>query len=227
MVETYAAFREKLKKLGFFLFASGRGEMLELSDITRPESWHSDPPENDPWGWKDLVAASRDAAYVRVLDGRPTLISEAWIPRFIAAFEKEESLEERYEAGLVDSMTIRMSRLFAERPEWARHELSEKLGIGAKQKGAFDRALVALQKEMAVVINGQTQRVATNGSPIGWPSMSYCRLDAWAKPAWLAQAAAMDSLAAREEIRDRILVLSPACPPKALVRLCGIGAINR
>jgi len=227
MVETYAAFRERLQALGFILFGGGRGEMLELGDITRPGSWHSGEPETDPWDWKDRLAASRDGAYVRVLDGRATLMDRAWIPVFWAAFRQEWPLEERYEAGLADRMTLRMHGLFEQRPEWARHELTDALDIGAKQKAAFTRALVNLQREMAIVICGQTQRVAVNGMPMGWPSMAYMRTEAWALPEWRAQAEALTRAEARSLIRARIRHISPQCPVRTLDRLCGTEADTR
>lgn len=227
MVETYQAFRERLQTLGFLLFGGGRGEMLELGDITRPESWHSGQPDTDPWDWKDCLAASRDGAYVRVLDGRATLMDREWIPLFWAAFRQARPLAERYEAGLADRMTLRMHALFEQRPEWARHELTDALEIGPKQKAAFTRALVNLQREMAIVICGQTQRVATNGMPVGWPSMAYMRTEAWALPEWKEQAEALKREEARERIRAHIRLISPQCPAGTLDKLCGLEADTR
>ena len=206
------------------LFGGGRGEFLELGDITRPESWHTQDTETDPWDWKDRLAESREGAYVRVLDGRATLIDSTWIPTFIAAFRERATPSERYEAGELDSMTARMAVLFDEHPEWARHELTSALSVGDKQKGAFVRALTNLQREMAVVVCGQTQRVAWNGQPIGWPSMRYASLASWADPTWLEAAVRQSSSAALTAIRERIMHISPQCPPKTLARLCGMGA---
>lgn len=224
MVETYQAFLERLHALGFILFGGGRGEVLELGDITRPESWHTSQLETDPWDWKDRLAASRDGAYVRVLDGRATLMDQAWIPVFWAAFRQDTPLPERYEAGLLDRMTLRMHALFEQRPEWARHELTDALEIGPKQKAAFARALVNLQREMAIVICGQTQRVAANGMPIGWPSMAYMRTGEWALLEWKAQAEALTRAEARAQIRARIRQISPQCSARTLDKLCGMEA---
>lgn len=227
MVRDYDAFSKELRSLGFILFGGGHGHMLDLGDITDPKSWHTQAIDTDPWDWKDRLAQSREGAYMRVMDGRATLIDRAWIPVFIAAYGAQTPLEERYEAGQVDRLTFRMHELFEQRPQWPRHELTQALGIDKKQKSAFARALVNLQGEMAIVISGQEQKIAMTGMPMGWPSMCYQRTDAWAEPEWLDQAEAMSRDEARLKIRERILQISPQCPPRTLERLCGMGATGR
>ena len=212
----YEDFVEALNECGFLMFASG--QLLSMGDMTRPEAWHTTPEDEDPWGWKDRLALSREGVYARAIGGLNSFISLKWHPRFIAAFTPPRALARRYQEGTVPPMAMKMGELFDSRLTWARHELSDALGVKRPQKGKFVGALTLLQREMAIVVSGSSQRTSDMGAPIGWPSMEYTRTDAYF-PEAVAAAREQNRADSRQIIVDQALKLSPGLSGKDIARL--------
>ncbi|MEG0766670.1 MAG: hypothetical protein RR482_03045 [Clostridia bacterium] len=220
-IQTYTEWIEALNTLGFMLFSGDETGLLTLGTLTHPDAWHTGDQETDPWAWKDRLVAEHRGVCARILHGRQTFVSFAWYPHFLAAFRPETSLEVRYAMGVLDATTWRMAQLFQTRSEWARHELTRALDVTGKEKARFDRALTALQREMAITASGQTQRTAYNGAPMGWPSMTYMRTEVWARPEDLEAASCLSKAQALTEICARARQISPQWDARAGKKLFG------
>ena len=211
-VRKYDEFLEALDELGFLLFGGGSTGMLKLSDITEGEAWFRGG-EDDPWGWRNRLCESRDGIYARVLGGQTFLISWKWYPKFLAAYRRCGTLEERYEAGEVSGALMRMYHLFEEKRALAKHELTAQFSKNEVTKG-----LNALQREMFITISGEVQKLSVDFRPVGWPSMEFTLVEDWAADA-LAESEKLDAAEMRREIRRRAGEISPGADAQALNRL--------
>jgi len=212
IVRTYGEFLEALDELGFLLFGGGSTGMLKLSDITEPGAWFQGG-ENDPWGWRNRLCENRDGVYARVLGGQTFLISWKWYPKFLAAYRRCDTLEERYEAGQISGAVMRMYRLFEEKRALAKHDLTARF-----TKSEVTKGLQILQREMHITITGEVQKLSADFRPIGWPSMEFTLVEDWAAGA-LAESEMLNGDEMRREIRARAGEISPAAEAEALNRL--------
>ena len=211
-VKTYRGFLAALDELGFLLFGGGSTGMLKLSDITEPEAWFRGG-EDDPWHWREMLCERKDGVYARVLGGQTFLISWKWYPAFLAAYRDCDTLDERYEAGMVSAAVWRMRNLFEENHALAKHELSARF-----TKSEVTKGLNVLQREMYITISGEVQKLSVDFRPVGWPSMEFTRVEDWA-PEALAESEKLDGREMRRAIRRRAGEISPKAEKQALDRL--------
>lgn len=211
-VKTYREFLAALDELGFLLFGGGSTGMLKLSDITEPEAWFRGG-EDDPWHWREMLCERKDGVYARVLGGQTFLISWKWYPAFLAAYRDCDTLDERYEAGMVSAAVWRMRNLFEENHALAKHELSARF-----TKSEVTKGLNVLQREMYITISGEVQKLSVDFRPVGWPSMEFTRVEDWAADA-LAESEKLNPKEMRKAIRRRAGEISPQADKEALNRL--------
>lgn len=214
-VRHYDEFVGALNGLGFLLFGGRGSGLLTLSDVTAPGDWFTGEPETNPWEWRRLLTERRHGAYARLLGGQTFLISNAWYPRFLAAYRTCDDLEERYAAGLVGADVMEMYRMFEEKPFMGKHELTARF-----TRPRAEKALAALQREMYITISGEVQRLSVDFRPVGWPSTEFARVDQWA-PEALSESEGLDGAAARREIRRRAEEISPGADKRTLDKLFG------
>lgn len=212
IVRTYGEFLAALDDLGFLLFGGGSTGMLKLSDITEPGAWFQGG-EDDPWGWRNRLCENREGVYARVLGGQTFLISWKWYPKFLAAYRRCDTLEERYGAGEISAAVMRMYRLFEESGVLAKHDLTARF-----TKSEVTKGLNLLQREMHITITGEVQKLSADFRPVGWPSMEFTRVEDWAADA-LAESETLNGDEMRREIRARAGEISPDASPEALNRL--------
>lgn len=215
MLTDYATFLQALDAYGFLPL----GGKLPIVTLESMAQFHFDSEEHDPWAWRMRLCSQRDGAYARLLFGRPTLVSPQWHGVFLRAFEATDSLEERYACGMCDPVTLRLGRLFDERPVWARHELLNALGRRAIKPSQFERALTTLEREMRVTVSGEAYRVAQSGAPFGWPSAEYMRTECFVPSHWPACTLTRDQ--AREKIVQKALESSPSLSMRDIRRMLG------
>lgn len=213
MVKRYDEFVSALDEIGFLLFGGRTSGMLTLEDMTDPAAWYCGEAETNPWQWKTMLAERKDGVYARLLGRQTFMISNAWYPKFLAAYRTCDSMPERYAAGLVSAGLFEAYRMFEEKPTMGKHELTARL-----TRSRAERALSDLQREMYVTVSGEVQRVSIDFKPIGWPSTEYTRVDQWAPDA-LAEAETLDGEQARDAIRTRAGEISPRAEANALDRL--------
>jgi hypothetical protein len=158
-----------------------------LVSITRPEAWHTGA-ESDPWLWRDRFAMEGIAAYGRLLGDKPLLVSREIFPIVRCAFAPEESVEERYAAGLLAKSTLRIYNCIREHDDIDVRTLRTLAGMQhASDKSAFDRSLNELQNTAEVVIAGISERLNPQGNKSGWNSTCYLLSGNWMQRHGIAQ----------------------------------------
>lgn len=216
MITTYAQFLLSLDDYGF-LPLCGKLPLPTLSALTPPEQWFAPDRESDPWAWRMRACSQKDAAYAHLLFNRPTLVSPAWHGVFLRAFAPDETIEERYARGACDPLTLRIARLFEDRPVWARHDLLGALGRREIKTAQFDRALTSLEHTMYITVSGEVPKIARNGMPYGWPSAEYMRVDCFVPETW--PACSLTPAQAREKIIEKALSCAPNLQKRDIRRM--------
>lgn len=150
-----------------------------LEAITSPAAWHTGL-ESDPWLWRDRFAEEGIAAYGRFIGGKPMLVSRDIFPLLYALLNPLETVQERYEAGMLARSTVRIYETIAENDGIAVQTLRKMTGMQDKsEKNAFDHALIDLQSTADIVISGISGRLNAHGNKSGWNSTCYMLAQHW------------------------------------------------
>ncbi len=167
-MRTYDDFTARVRETGLYILSENPWGLPSLWQDTKDSPWHTGIFDEDPWKWKNRIAADGIAYYGHVAGGRLCFISMEWLPLFFAAFRHAEDIEERYFAGEVDRRALDIVRLFREMPCMPVYALRQKLGVPGKEKGKLNGAVLRLEKEMILSIGADTQRLNRLGEPYGW-----------------------------------------------------------
>ena len=206
IVSTYEEASQIIEQLGILPLSNFIPDHPSLESITPSAAWHTGA-KTDPWLWRDRFAGEGVAAYGRFLGSRPLLISRDIFPLLKCLLASPETVEERYEAGLLARSTVQIYRLIQENDGIDVRALRKQAGMQDKaDKTDFDRALIELQNTAEIVISGISERLNEQGNKSGWNSTCYILSQHWMEqhaiaPAQLGPSAARAQLFARLKAR--------------------------
>lgn len=216
-IQTYEEACQAIAQWGILPFSSFIPDHPSLEALTLPEAWHTGL-QTDPWLWRDRLPAEGVAAYGRFLAGKPLLIASELFPLVKCALSPEETVDERYAAGLLSKSTVRVYELISEQDGIDVKALRKQAGMQDKAaKTAFDHTLIDLQSSGDILISGISARLNEHGNKSGWNSTCYTLADHWMAEHDLAPLSL-----AHEEAQARLFAwLEPRCSADALRYLRG------
>lgn len=141
--------------------------------------WWTGDPEQDPWVWRELIAADHQVAYGKFFDKKAGFISLKWFPYFANARRNGYDFDARWEDGLVnrreksimDKLTDKDSdgdMTFPDR-QILSTELKKKAGFGKNGEKNYPGIITGLQMQTYLVITDFRRRVNKKGAPYGMP----------------------------------------------------------
>ena len=141
--------------------------------------WWTGDPEQDPWVWRELIAADHQVAYGKFFDKKAGFISLKWFPYFANARRNGYDFDARWEDGLVnrreksimDQLTDKDSdgdMTFPDR-QILSTELKKKASFGKNGEKNFPGIITGLQMQTYLVITDFRRRVNKKGAPYGMP----------------------------------------------------------
>jgi hypothetical protein len=221
MLANYEQFLERAEQLGYMPFSHFMLGFPSVSSETPSHIWYTGDDDTDPWRWKDRAAEDKRLAYGCILGGHKGFITGRMYPVFLAAFRQEQSIPERYEAGLVDRMTWRTWQLFEEHRNLETHRLRRLMGVNKQTSSKVDAILRRLQQEFCITVAGSLQKVSAQGKLYGWRSNIYRMVEDWAPASWLNEANLWSAEEARALILDDGVAMSQGVTRAELARKLG------
>lgn len=167
--QTFHQFQPIQKRDEAVAYANERGFIYfwPISGVLCPSLWvavagdrpvpnEHDDPGHISWGWKDQLLGARQWHYAKVLRGKATIISLEVLPYFYALHqnsgEPEQDYQEQYVAGLLTREAKRIYETVLQEGTIDTIRLRRQTGLANKSsQAAFDRALVALQRDFKVL----------------------------------------------------------------------------
>ncbi len=168
-----------VNEVGFLpLFAN---EVIGFSaeEHVSPLFWWTGDPEQDPWVWREIIAADHQVAYGKFFGGRAGFISLAWLPYFANFRRDGYDFDAKWEDGLANRREKKIMDLLTDRdpdgdmsfPD--RHilstELKKKAGFGKNGEKNFPGIMTNLQNQLYIVISGFERRRNKKGNAYGMP----------------------------------------------------------
>ncbi|TYS63477.1 hypothetical protein FZC76_19855 [Sutcliffiella horikoshii] len=178
-IHTYKEAVAVIKEVGLLPLAPLFDDYPSLGGITPKEAWHSDS-EQDPWMWRTQFAADGVAAYGKFIKKKAVFISKDLLPLMLAALASHETMEKRYEKGVVSREALTLFTLISENQGIDTRVLRAQAGMKEKEKKkTFDQALLELQGNLDIVVSGTKEKQDENGEKNGWSSTSYETMKHW------------------------------------------------
>ncbi len=179
IVKTYEEASRAVEQLGILPLSKGIPKHPSLDSMTEPAAWHTGA-DTDPWYWRTRFASEGIAAYGRFIDARPILIAQGIFPLVKCVLTSPQTVEERYEAGLLARSTIQLYEIIQHHHGIEVRTLRRLAGMQDKtDKTAFDHALIDLQNTADIVISGVAESRTDQGSKSGWNGTCYMLAEHW------------------------------------------------
>lgn len=141
--------------------------------------WWTGDPEQDPWAWRELIAADHQVAYGKFFDKKAGFISLPWLPFFANARRNGYDFDARWEDGLasrrekiiMDQLTDKDSdgdMTFPDR-QILSTDLKKQAGFGKNGEKNYPGIITGLQMQTYLVITDFHRRVNKKGAHYGMP----------------------------------------------------------
>ena len=141
--------------------------------------WWTGDPEQDPWAWRELIAADHQVAYGKFFDKKAGFISLEWLPYFANARRNGYDFDARWEDGLasrrekiiMDQLTDKDSdgdMTFPDK-QILSTVLKKQAGFGKNGEKNYPGIITGLQMQTYLGITDFHRRVNKKGAPYGMP----------------------------------------------------------
>lgn len=217
LLSDFSSFASLVDELGFMPLSRARIEFPSLEALTGESAWHTGL-DTDPWRWKTRIVDEGRGAYAKLFGGKPGFVSLEWYPTMLAARRRGEDFEDFYRAGLLSRAAKMIYLLFDENPVLATHEIKGLGGFRRENRTEYEAAMIELQMNMFITVQGMTRITGRNGEPHSWPATSYTTVEQWAGPEMVEESRRMDPETAVDRLVERVLSVSPGVDPRKALR---------
>lgn len=178
-IRTWQELVNWINEIGFLPLFANEIEGFSVEEHVSPDYWWTGDREQDPWEWREIIAADRQVAYGKFFGGKAGFISLEWLPYFVNFRRNGYDFDARWEDGLANRrekliMDILTDKdedgdlLFPKR-EILSTELKKMAGFGKGGEKNFPGIMAGLQKQLYLVVSGFTRRRNKKGFEYGMP----------------------------------------------------------
>ena len=224
---------EWIKEVGFLpLFANGVAGFSAEEHVS-PSFWWTGDREQDPWEWREIIAAGHEVAYGKFFDQKAGFISLAWLPRFANFRRNGYDFDARWQDGRASAREKKIMDFYLGEDEEGNSlfrdeqilstDLKRLAGFGKNGEKNFPGIVTQLQMETYLVIAGFRRRRNRRGNSYGMPvSVLLPPESIWGYEAVTA-GYAEEPRESWSRIVDRVRELYPHADTKEVLRLIGRG----
>ena len=168
-----------INEVGFLPLFANEIEGFSAEEHVSPDYWWTGIKEEDPWDWREIIAASHQVAYGKFFDQKAGFISLEWLPYFANYRRGGYDFDSRWEDGLANrreklimdmltgtdddgDMVYPDTRILST-------ELKKQAGFGKGREKNFPGIITGLQMQTYLVISDFSRRVNKRGEEYGMP----------------------------------------------------------
>ena len=176
-IRTWQELENYVEEVGFLPLFAGGVTGFSAEEHVSPDFWWTGDREQDPWEWRELIAANHRVAYGKFFDGRAGFISRAWLPAFANSRRDGYDFDGRWQDGLADHREKRIMERFMDVESedeplfygkgMLSTELKKVAGFGKGGEKNFPGIVTGLQERLYLVIAGFRRRENKRGEPYG------------------------------------------------------------
>lgn len=220
-----------IDEIGFVPLFRNEVEGFSVEEHTSTRYWWSGSRKEDPWEWREIIAADRKVAYGKFFDGKAGFISLAWLPYFANCRRNGYDFDARWQDGLASRREKRIMDFYLGEDEDGETvfreeqilatDLKKKAGFGKGGEKNFPGILTGLQMQTYLVISDFRRRENKRGEEYGMAVSIPLPPEAiWGYEAVTA-AYSEDPEVSRERIAGHIRKMYPSASEKDIDRLVG------
>lgn len=178
-IRTWGELVNWINEIGFLPLFANEVADFSVEEHVSPNFWWTGDQEQDPWEWREIIAASHEVAYGKFFDQKAGFISLAWLSRFANCRRNGYDFDTRWEDGKASVREKKVMDFFlgedVEGNSVFRDEqilstdLKRRAGFGKGGEKNFPGIVTQLQMETYLVISGFRRRENRRGKAYGMP----------------------------------------------------------
>lgn len=166
--------KEIINEYGFLPLSDGTIKGFSLSALTYGLPWFSGE-ENDPWGWRAIIAAEGDIAYGKFFEKGSAFVSKKWFGALLNYRRDGYDFDARWDEGIAKHREKLIMDLFMENDNiLPSYEIKEKAGFGKGGEKGFEGTMTALQMQCYLLFRKTTRKRNKMGEEYGWAVGNFC-----------------------------------------------------
>lgn len=178
-IRTWQELINWINEVGFLPLFSNGVEGFSAEEHVSPDYWWTGIREEDPWEWREIMAAGHQVAYGKFFDQKAGFISLEWLPFFANYRRNGYDFDSRYEDGLASRREKKIMDMLTGRDEDGdvtfpddqilSTELKKKAGFGKGGEKNYPGIITGLQMQTYLVITDFHRRENKRGEEYGMP----------------------------------------------------------
>lgn len=172
-IRTWRELINWVNEVGFLPLFSNEVPGFSAEEHCSPLFWWTGDSEQDPWEWRELIAASGEAAYGKFFDNKAGFVSREWFPYFANARRNGYDFDAAWDDELVQCRHKAIMDHFADGGEHPGFELKKAAGFGRDGYKNFDGCITTLQMQTYLIIRKFECRRNKRGVSYGMPVSYY------------------------------------------------------
>ncbi len=172
-IKTSRELTELIEVLGFLPLFKNSIPGFSVEERTMGEAWWSGRPEEDPWEWREVIAAEGRIAYGKLFGNRAGFISREWYPYFAVLRRDGYDFDSRYEDGLASRKHKNIIDLLELSGPIPSYDLKKGAGFHKNGEKGFEGAITALQMQTYILVSSFHRRRNRQNEVYGWSVAEY------------------------------------------------------
>ena len=165
-----------VNEVGFLPLFSNEIEGFSAEEHVSPNFWWTGDREQDPWEWREIIAAEHEVAYGKFFDKKAGFISKEWLPYFVNSRRSGYDFDARWEDGLANRREKTIMDFFVAEEDGETvfkdtlilsTDLKKQAGFGKGGLKNYPGIMTDLQMQTYLVISDFKRRVNKKGEEYG------------------------------------------------------------
>ncbi len=228
-IRTWQELVNWINEVGFLPLFANEVEGFSAEEHVSPDFWWTGNREEDPWEWREIIAASHQVAYGKFFDQKAGFISLAWLPYFVNYRRAGYDFDARWEDGLANRREWKIMKELTDSDEDGdmlfpdeqilSTELKKKAGFTKGGEKNYPGIITGLQMQMYLVICDFHRRKNKRGEEYGMPVSVLLPPEAIWGYETVTMAYKEEPEVSRQRIIDRVKEQFPGADERAIIKL--------
>lgn len=231
-IRTWQELVNWINEVGFLPLFGNEIEGFSVEEHVSDRFWWTGDREQDPWEWREIIAADRRVAYGKFFDKKAGFISLEWLPYFVNFRRNGYDFDARWDDGLANRREKAIMDLLTDRDEdgdviWTEKQIltTDLKKIAGFGKGAtfknFQGVVTGLMMQTYLVTVDFHRRENKRGEEYGMPVSVMLPPEAVWGYEQVTSAYAEAPEVSKKRLYDRVRELYPQADDAAVVKLIG------
>lgn len=219
-IKTSAELSELIDRIGFLPLFKNNVPGFSVEEITAADSWWAEVHEEDPWEWREVIAAEGKIAYGKLYCNRAGFVSREWYP-YLASYRRDGyDFDSRYEDGLASYRAMKvMEVLELSEDGILSNDIKKAAGFGKTGEKGYEGTLSTLQMQTYITVRSFQRRNNKKNEEYGWPVACYTLSERLFGADHVRSAYSMKASEAKARIVEQIRRFYPEAPEQAIEKV--------